>query len=108
MNKEKWTKLWYDPFAPFAPFADSPEYALGNGIYGNTTSIGDQFTDYIIFRPSQGSGNIYVTLGTVSWGWTSSTTYTNNAWTAPTQGIQAPTDFDASDQFPFWTSIFSP
>jgi hypothetical protein len=91
------------------PFQDSPCYALGYGTYGNTTSISDQFADYIILCPSQGTGNIYVTLGTVSWSWTSSTTYTNGNWTPPIQvGIHAPTGNDTSDSFPVWTNVFNP
>jgi hypothetical protein len=88
-------------------FQDSPQYALGSGIYGNTTSISDQFTDYIMFCPS-GTGNTYVTLGTVTWSWTSSTTYINGNWTPPLQVTHAPTGNDTSDSFPVWTHVFNP
>jgi hypothetical protein len=89
-------------------FQDSPKFELGSEIFGNITYISDKFTDYIMFCPS-GIGNIYVTLGTVSWSWSSSTTYTNGNWTEPTQdGIHAPTGNDTSAQLPVWLNVFNP
>jgi hypothetical protein len=95
-------------------FYDGPSFPLLASIFNDTTSIADQFEDFIVFRPDAGNAasNIYVTLGVIgggqtnSWSWSGSSTYFNFQWSAPTGAITRPTAPSNSDAFPQWTNTY--
>lgn len=61
----------------------------------------DLFKSYLMFYPDpQNSGNIWVTLGYVSWGWSGIETYGSLS----SSNVIGPS-FIANDQFPTWTNI---
>jgi hypothetical protein len=66
------------------------------------------FKCYVRFRPDNGnpSDNIYVVLGTTSWGVDASATKVHGAWVKSRQVITGPEDVDDSDEFPFWKYTF--
>ena len=75
-----------------------------------TTTIFDQFSDYIRFRPGGVSSmnNIYVTLGKTSWSWSGATSYSSNHWSPATGSVTWPESPDDSNDFPFWSTVFNP
>jgi hypothetical protein len=84
-------------------FSDSP------GVESSSTwniIINDSFETYLMFKPdgiaNDGIGNIWVTLGVVTWGWGASEK--NGQLMAP-QTVQ-PT-YQDTDQFPTWTQVYS-
>ena len=95
-------------------FSDGPGVPDVASVLSWTTSVSDQFIDYVVFRPSAGvqADNIYVTLGVVSggnpsWGWSASTTWTLG-WSTPTYSITRPTWPDDSNGFPTWLYTWHP
>jgi hypothetical protein len=88
-------------------FNDNPAIGLSYFYPVYTTSISDNFIDYVVFRPGPqtATGNIFVTLGKTSWSWSAITTWSNGAWSTPTGGVMWPTAPDNSDDFPIWSQI---
>jgi hypothetical protein len=75
---------------------------------GNSLTYGDSFVDYFIYRPT-GKQAIWVTLGTLSWGW--GATITNNGGAYTLSNIENSMDkaiTSTSTTEPKWTSIFNP
>ena len=89
-------------------FNDGPSFALAHSIFNSTTSIFDQFEDYIIFRPKIGNenNNIYVPIGKITWSWSAATTYSGGAWSTPTYSITRPSTPDGSNEFPQWPQTY--
>jgi hypothetical protein len=102
-------------------FADSPSWQrIATVLGGYTTSIADQFQDYVVFRPNAGtpSDNIYVCLGVVtsgqlninnenvSWAWSASTTWYPTGWSTPVGPVTRPTDHDDSYDFHQWPATY--
>ena len=89
-------------------FSDNPGVADVASVLSSTTSVSDQFVDYVVFRPTAGveSANIFVTLGIVSggnpsWAWSASTTWFFG-WSTPTYSVTRPSWPDDSNSFPSW------
>jgi hypothetical protein len=82
-------------------FQDGPQ----NGTYFATSSVEvkGNFTDYIMFQPTNTPGSIYVTLGIVTWNIDGLITNTPAGWTFVTTNTPDPVGPDNSDQFPFYT-----
>ncbi|MGP8199558.1 MAG: hypothetical protein ACLQU4_08675 [Limisphaerales bacterium] len=88
-------------------FTDDPAIGL-NYLYPiYTTSVSDQFVDYVAFRPGSRNANtnIYVTLGKAAWSWSGLTTWSNGQWSTPSGGVAWPSNFDSSDDFPQWFQV---
>jgi hypothetical protein len=77
------------------PFQDAPGVS---DVYG-FESITDSFETYLVFQPTNqnGSSNIWVTLGTVTWGWSA----TESAWTLTATNVTQ-ASYSSSDAFPTW------
>lgn len=86
-------------------FSDGPAFPCRTGPGGNTTSVVDYFTDYLIFKPSS-DNSIPVTLGTNTWSWSASTTLMDGQWSTPTGYVPPPRPFEESDEFPVWTRVY--
>jgi len=89
-------------------FNDSPAYELSH-LFSNTTSVFDQFKDYVMFKPDNGTPtkNIYVPLGKIIWSWSASTTYSGGQWPPPSYYVQRPTAPDSGYEFPQWHETYS-
>jgi hypothetical protein len=89
-------------------FNDGPSFALAHSIFNSTTSIFDQFEDYIMFRPKNGieNNNIYVPLGKITWSWSAATTYSGGQWSTPTYSITGPSNPDGGFEFPQWPQTY--
>jgi hypothetical protein len=91
------------------------EYSDGPGIHAKPprVTITDSFLCYFVFRPSKGNEteNIYVTLGTLHWTWSSTSVYdsTQGQWSTPSPAIVAPpSNPDSDDRFPEWEEVYAP
>ncbi len=95
------------PSIPYAylEFTDMPGYGLNPITGSDSCSIVDYFKDYVVFKPD-GGGNIYVTLGRISWDWSASTGKTNGVWSSPTYYVNSPSSPDGSDEFPTWPQTY--
>ncbi|MGA2181174.1 MAG: hypothetical protein ABSH15_16525, partial [Verrucomicrobiota bacterium] len=89
-------------------FNDGPSFALAHSIFNSTTSIFDQFEDYVMFRPDNGNANnnIYVPLGKITWSWSAATTYSGGVWSTPTYSITRPSSPDGGYEFPQWPQTY--
>jgi len=89
-------------------FNDGPSFALAHSLFNSTTSIFDQFEDYIVFRPNNGNvaNNIYVPLGKITWSWSAATTYSGGVWSTPTYSVPRPSNPDGGFEFPQWLNIY--
>lgn len=65
----------------------------------HTMSIDYAFTDYFMYQPS---GGIWVTLGTLTWGASGSTSWTGTTWTAATSVSTPLSAFSRSSSLPIW------
>ena len=62
-----------------------------------------------MFRPDNGSDNIYVTLEIVVWSWSASSGKgSDGVWTGPAFSIPPPSDPSESEEFPVWENTYLP
>ncbi len=95
------------PSIPYAylEFTDMPGYGLNPITGSDLCSIVDYFKDYVVFKPD-GNGNIYVTLGLISWDWSASASKVDGVWTIPAYQVNGPSSPDGSDEFPTWPQTY--
>lgn len=100
------------PYASPAPIStswvaiDAP--AIGLDGY-SSASAEYHFNDYFLYLPNDPNGNVWVTLGTLDWNWSASTTLVNNAWSSPTvTSLSTPPAATSSTTGlpPTWSGVF--
>jgi hypothetical protein len=93
------------------PFSDGPSYEEKYSILLQwfTTSVSDQFQDFIMFRPNNGqpASNIYVPLGEITWSWSATNRTVYNFWPPiPLVSTVIRPTVIGSTNFPQWTHVW--
>ena len=84
------------------PFKDNPGIQLD----GNPVTLHDDFQTYLRFRPDEGSDNIYVTLGLVTWSCDGTSVLQSNGISytnTTTSAMPIPVPDDTVSTPPRWT-----